>query len=333
MLVISLAVLFSACDAKLSQERPSPLAELLLAYNPSPGLLASPVTRSKIPHMMSDLDEEIGRIQETLGDQGFSDNLGNWGKEDDTEDEMRPSVEFDDNEYDDSRAPMQYGFEDDDEVGPWGGADKYGFGKDNDDDEEEKDSVILFEIPDDEIRAMLVDDETQEAKRQSLKDRYEAWGMSLRGTQDESKASPYGDSDLEDTEPETGPINTGPQSGYTNKQEMLTLPDKHRLHPADVGSDPVQIAALTARIRIGTDHMRKNKKDFASRRGIEALVNKRRKLLEHVLAKKDVKTFLALCDDLGIAKDPFFLERQGARGRDRAIALKKAQEEELDFKF
>jgi len=187
---------------------------------------------------------------------------------------------------------------------------------------------------------MLVDDDSQEQKRQSLKDRYEAWDLSMRGLSDDlgqattvEENEQSGQASTADSEKVEGPINTGPAAEYANQQAILSLQDKFRLHPADVGSVPVQIAALSARIRIGTDHLRKNRKDFASRRGIEMMVNKRRKLLEHLLAKKDVKTFMALCDELGIAKDPFFLERSGARGRDRAIALKQAQEQDLAFKF
>jgi small subunit ribosomal protein S15 len=251
-------------------------------------------------------------------------------------------------EYADDFAVDEYedygdGTFEDDEWGNFGDSTFEGYGGSAEDDEAEKEGLTIFEIPDDEIRAMLVDDDSQEQKRQSLKDRYEAWDLSMRGLRDDlgqlttveenEQSGQAGNDDSDDDDDVEGSIYTGPQAEYANRQEIVSLQDKFRLHPEDVGSVPVQIAALSARIRIGTEHLRKNRKDFASRRGIEMLVNKRRKLLEHVLAQKDVKTFMALCDELGIAKDPFFLERSGARGRDRAIALKKAQEEELDFKF
>jgi small subunit ribosomal protein S15 len=326
MLVISLAVLFSACDAKISQERSSPLAELFLAYNPTSGLVASRVARSKIPHM-------IGEDLISYDDEEREPTILPGGRV------VEYADDFADDEYDDYSSGT---FEDED-WGAFGESNSEGYGGSDDDDEAEKEGLTLFEIPDDEIRALLVDDDSQEQKRQSLKNRYEAWDLSMRGLKDElgqtttveenEQEGQAGNDDSDDDDDDEGPINTGPEANFANRQAIVSLQDKFRLHPADVGSVPVQIAALTARIRIGTEHLRKNRKDFASRRGIEMLVNKRRKLLEHVLAQKDVKTFMALCDELGIAKDPFFLERSGARGRDRAIALKKAQEEELDFKF
>lgn len=50
----------------------------------------------------------------------------------------------------------------------------------------------------------------------------------------------------------------------------------------DTGSPEVQIAILTERINNLSEHMQTNKKDFGSRRGLLAMVAKRRKLLDYL---------------------------------------------------
>lgn len=57
----------------------------------------------------------------------------------------------------------------------------------------------------------------------------------------------------------------------------------------DVGSADVQIGILTARIEEITEHLKKNKKDHSSRRGLIAMVNRRRKLLNYVNRKDHAK--------------------------------------------
>jgi small subunit ribosomal protein S15 len=67
----------------------------------------------------------------------------------------------------------------------------------------------------------------------------------------------------------------------------------------DTGSTEVQIAIMQARITQITDHLRRNKKDFHSRRGLMILVGKRRRL-EAYLRAKDVVRYRALIQKLGI---------------------------------
>lgn len=55
----------------------------------------------------------------------------------------------------------------------------------------------------------------------------------------------------------------------------------------DTGSPEVQIAILTERINNLSEHMQANKKDFGSRRGLLAMVAKRRKLLDYLKAKDE----------------------------------------------
>ena len=56
------------------------------------------------------------------------------------------------------------------------------------------------------------------------------------------------------------------------------------LKDGDTGSSEVQIALLTARVRHLTEHLRVNRKDFHSRRGLIAMTARRRKLLDYVLS-------------------------------------------------
>jgi small subunit ribosomal protein S15 len=69
----------------------------------------------------------------------------------------------------------------------------------------------------------------------------------------------------------------------------------------DTGSPEVQVAILTERIRNLTDHFKNNHKDNHSRRGLLAMVNKRRSLLAY-LKKKDVERYNALIAKLGLRK-------------------------------
>jgi small subunit ribosomal protein S15 len=70
-------------------------------------------------------------------------------------------------------------------------------------------------------------------------------------------------------------------------------------NPGDTGSTEVQIAVMQARIAQITDHLRNNKKDFHSRRGLMILVGKRRRL-EAYLRAKDVVRYRQLIQRLGI---------------------------------
>jgi small subunit ribosomal protein S15 len=69
----------------------------------------------------------------------------------------------------------------------------------------------------------------------------------------------------------------------------------------DTGSSAVQIAILTERINHLTEHMRSNKKDYASRRGLLTMVSRRRGLLDYV-RRHDPQKYLDLIGKLGIRK-------------------------------
>ncbi|RUM28521.1 MAG: 30S ribosomal protein S15 [Aquifex sp.] len=70
-------------------------------------------------------------------------------------------------------------------------------------------------------------------------------------------------------------------------------------HEQDTGSPEVQIAILTERINRLTEHLKKHKKDVHSRRGLIAMVNKRRKLLEY-LRETDYAKYLEVVQKLNL---------------------------------
>jgi small subunit ribosomal protein S15 len=74
---------------------------------------------------------------------------------------------------------------------------------------------------------------------------------------------------------------------------------KFARHEGDTGSPEVQIAILTERIRNLTEHIKRNKKDLHSRRGLIGMVNKRRKLLKY-LKRKDFERYQQIIKELNI---------------------------------
>lgn len=67
----------------------------------------------------------------------------------------------------------------------------------------------------------------------------------------------------------------------------------------DTGSIEVQIALLTARIKNLTEHLKSNKQDLHSTRGLNQMVSTRKKLLNY-LAAQDIEKARALRAKLGI---------------------------------
>ena len=82
------------------------------------------------------------------------------------------------------------------------------------------------------------------------------------------------------------------------KQEIIK---KFASHEGDTGSPEVQIALLTARITMLTDHLKMHKKDHHSRRGLLKMVGQRRGLLAY-LKKTDIERYRSLIERLGLRK-------------------------------
>lgn len=81
------------------------------------------------------------------------------------------------------------------------------------------------------------------------------------------------------------------------KKKKKNLIEKFKEHPQDTGSASVQVALLTERINYLTDHLKKHKKDFHSRRGLLMLVGRRRRLLTY-LKKKDPQGYNGVVKEL-----------------------------------
>ena len=57
---------------------------------------------------------------------------------------------------------------------------------------------------------------------------------------------------------------------------------EYRLHEHDTGSSDVQVALLTERINHLNEHLKINRKDHSSRRGLLRMVSARRRLLDYL---------------------------------------------------
>ena len=69
----------------------------------------------------------------------------------------------------------------------------------------------------------------------------------------------------------------------------------------DTGSPEAQIALFTYRIKHLTEHLKKNKKDKSTQRGLQKLVGKRRKMLDY-LKKKEIDRYRAIIQKLELRK-------------------------------
>lgn len=76
---------------------------------------------------------------------------------------------------------------------------------------------------------------------------------------------------------------------------------EHQVHEKDTGSAKVQIAVTSQEIEELTRHLKRHPKDKHSRRGLLAMVNKRRKLLSY-LAQNSPRSYANLLKKLGLKK-------------------------------
>ena len=86
-----------------------------------------------------------------------------------------------------------------------------------------------------------------------------------------------------------------------NPEQKGEIIKKFQKHEGDTGSAEVQIAILTERINYLNEHLKQNKKDFHSRRGLQKMIGQRRNLLNY-LTKKDINRYRAIIEKLGIRK-------------------------------
>ena len=69
----------------------------------------------------------------------------------------------------------------------------------------------------------------------------------------------------------------------------------------DSGSADVQVAILTERIKNLTEHLKKHKKDFGSRRGLLSMVGQRRNILKYIKNKNEER-YSNLIKKLGLRR-------------------------------
>ncbi len=82
------------------------------------------------------------------------------------------------------------------------------------------------------------------------------------------------------------------------KEELIKA---FQIHENDTGSPEVQIAILTERINYLNEHLKANKKDHHSRRGLLKMVGQRRSLLDY-LKEKDFDRYRNILTRLGLRR-------------------------------
>ena len=82
-----------------------------------------------------------------------------------------------------------------------------------------------------------------------------------------------------------------------NSADKAAIVNEYKRSDKDTGSPEVQVSIITGRIKYLTDHFKEHKKDFHSRRGLQQLVNKRRKLLKY-LKRNDHARYQTLIQSL-----------------------------------
>lgn len=86
----------------------------------------------------------------------------------------------------------------------------------------------------------------------------------------------------------------------SKRQKQNAIKDVKR-HDGDTGSPESQVALLTKKINELASHLKKNPKDFHSRRGLLQMVADRRKHLRY-LERKDAKAHAGVLKKLGLKK-------------------------------
>ncbi|MDX9748117.1 MAG: 30S ribosomal protein S15 [Paludibacter sp.] len=88
---------------------------------------------------------------------------------------------------------------------------------------------------------------------------------------------------------------------YLTAEKKQELFEKYGKGATDTGSPEAQIALFSFRINHLTEHLKVNKKDFATERSLVMLVGKRRRLLDY-LKEKEIERYRSIIKELGIRK-------------------------------
>jgi small subunit ribosomal protein S15 len=84
-------------------------------------------------------------------------------------------------------------------------------------------------------------------------------------------------------------------------EDKARIVAEHQRAKGDTGSSEVQIALLTQRINMLSEHFKSHIKDFHSRRGLLRMVSQRRSLLDY-LKRTDNESYRSLIERLGLRK-------------------------------
>ncbi|MDY3007020.1 30S ribosomal protein S15 [Anaerococcus sp. AGMB00486] len=86
-----------------------------------------------------------------------------------------------------------------------------------------------------------------------------------------------------------------------NKEEKTQIIKDFQKDEKDTGSPEVQIAILTKRIKDLTEHLKANKKDHSSRRGLFKMIRRRKGLLTYLM-NNDIDRYRQIIEKLGLRK-------------------------------
>lgn len=86
-----------------------------------------------------------------------------------------------------------------------------------------------------------------------------------------------------------------------DQDKKAKIIEKYQLHEKDTGSDEVQAALFSEKIKRLLEHLKENPKDLHSKRGLLKIVSKRRKILKH-LKKESQDRYKKLIKKLGLKK-------------------------------
>ncbi|OQR92631.1 hypothetical protein ACHHYP_03473 [Achlya hypogyna] len=84
-----------------------------------------------------------------------------------------------------------------------------------------------------------------------------------------------------------------------NKIKIQKAIEAFQRFPGDTGSTEVQVAVLTQKIKRMTEHFKDHKKDNHSRRGLQTMISRRKKLLEY-LRRENLQQYRAVVAALGL---------------------------------
>lgn len=88
---------------------------------------------------------------------------------------------------------------------------------------------------------------------------------------------------------------------HLTAEKKINIFKTHGENEKNSGSIEAQIAMLTERINHISDHLKSNKKDFSSQRGLMQMVGRRKRLLQY-LTRTNLASYRALIEKLGIRK-------------------------------